>query len=456
VLSCNYFSFFSCKLAGDVRRITFPVGLEEFSGADFKRITIKRELAIKMKVSSSESSLVQTPAALLARFNGSHGYRFDGDTVHLNAVFALLHPDAHDRSWALQLWACPSAPASAQDLDGHKVAEVALPPMGELADESESFAVTGFTRPPAGTGDYTMVLVLASGRPGGFDEVHDFSVYPNRQEFIQPRINGNVFYWIDGARVQISVGRIENPRAVENTSGTLALELWALTEPYQGGSFEGHHLAGVEIGTLDGQNELTLAPIDLAFTQPPVGNWQITLLLREWTANGYVTRDFTNFSVRYVSVPAIVAAPAPVVEKLVAPAVEKTLKPAAIAAPAPVLAKAPEVAAVKAPEAIVNKAVASVVAKAPTPVSAATPVPAPVAKPAAALAPVKPAAAAPVAKGVSINSAKVEDLAAVKGLTTKLAQGIVKQRPYSSLEDLRRVKGLGAAILAKVKSSLRL
>jgi DNA uptake protein ComE-like DNA-binding protein len=44
----------------------------------------------------------------------------------------------------------------------------------------------------------------------------------------------------------------------------------------------------------------------------------------------------------------------------------------------------------------------------------------------------------------------------VKGLSAKLAEGIVKQRPFASLDNLRRVKGLDANILAKVRSSLKL
>src|SRR5580693_2000341 len=169
-----------------------------------------------MKSSFLENMSVQTPSVRLARLPGPHGYRFDGDTVHLNAMFALLDPAAHERSWALQLWACPCAPVSAQDLAGHIVAEVALPPIGELADEIEHFEVSAFARPPAGGGELVMVLVLAAGRPGQFNNVHDFAVFSNRQQFIQPRLSGNVGYRIDGARVRISVERVENPRAATN------------------------------------------------------------------------------------------------------------------------------------------------------------------------------------------------------------------------------------------------
>ena len=147
-----------------------------------------------MKTSFLENTPVQTPAAQLARLSGPHGYRLDGDTVHLNAMFALLDPAAHDRSWALQLWACPAAPASARDLAGHVVAEAPLPPMGEIADEIEHFDVSAAAWPPAGAGEHVMVLVLASGRPGQFNDLHDLAVYPRPQQFLQPRMLGNTGY----------------------------------------------------------------------------------------------------------------------------------------------------------------------------------------------------------------------------------------------------------------------
>jgi DNA uptake protein ComE-like DNA-binding protein len=399
-----------------------------------------------MKLLSLDNATVQTPAVQLARLSRPHGYRLDGDTVHLNAMFALLDPAAHERSWALQLWACPDAPSSAQDLAGHIVAEVPLPPMGELADETEHFEVSAFALPPAGGDEHVMVLVLASGRPGQFDDVHDFAVYPSRQLFVQPRISGNVGYRIDGARVQVSVECVENPRTEANRSGTLSLELWALSAPFAGGRFQGYDLAGVEIGSINGQNEWALQPIDLEFTPPPAGAWQIVLMLREWTASGFVTRDFTNFAAPFISAPVVEKTAALVVEKPSVAVVEKAVAPVVAKAPAQEVAKAVMPVVAKAPAPVTPKAPASVVAKAPAQG---------VRRSVAPVSPAKaPAAASP--KGVSVNTARIEELAAVKGLSAKLAEGIVKKRPFASLDDLRQVKGLGAKILAKVRSSLRL
>src|SRR5215813_1545147 len=110
-------------------------------------------------------------AVPLARLSGPHGYGFDGDRVHLHTRFAVMHDAAHQQDWALQLWACTSAPASSKSLSGHVVAEVALPPMSEIADEMEQMDMDAFANPPASGDDYIMALVLASGRPGQFDDV---------------------------------------------------------------------------------------------------------------------------------------------------------------------------------------------------------------------------------------------------------------------------------------------
>ncbi len=59
---------------------------------------------------------------------------------------------------------------------------------------------------------------------------------------------------------------------------------------------------------------------------------------------------------------------------------------------------------------------------------------------------------------VNINSADVATLQAVKGLGPKKAQAIVAYRnehgAFKSLEDLTKVKGIGAKRLAKIGQSL--
>ncbi len=82
---------------------------------------------------------------------------------------------------------------------------------------------------------------------------------------------------------------------------------------------------------------------------------------------------------------------------------------------------------------------------------------APAAKPAAgpaaaATAPVKQVVA--VAQPLDINTATVEQLAGVKGLTHTLAEAIVKGRPYKSTDELVKSRILTETLFTQVKDGL--
>jgi competence protein ComEA len=55
---------------------------------------------------------------------------------------------------------------------------------------------------------------------------------------------------------------------------------------------------------------------------------------------------------------------------------------------------------------------------------------------------------------VDINTAKKEELEAVKGIGPKKAEAIVANRPYKSLDDLKKVKGFGGKSFAKLSKDL--
>ncbi|HSI13846.1 MAG TPA: helix-hairpin-helix domain-containing protein [Chthoniobacter sp.] len=334
-----------------------------------------------------------------------HGYRFDGDTVHLHAMFAVHTPDAHSLSWALQLWACPAAPLPGSELVGHLVAEVTLPPIGEVADDTLAFEVATHAQTPAGRTEYVMVLALVTG-----EEVHDYRVYPRSERFYAPALRGAVGYRIDDARVSLSLQAIENPRPADNLSGTLAIELWALPTRYEGGAFSGFPLAGAAFDALPGQWEYRSRTFDLPFTTPPAGAWQIVAMLREWTAAGFQTRDHVNFDTPYL----------------------QSAPQAMPTASAPAVAQAP-VAAPK--KAVARKTTA---------------------KPVAADIDGIDFAKILKSNGISINKASVEDLAQARGMNRKLAEAIVKARPFRSLDDLLEVKGIGAKLLGKIRPGLKL
>lgn len=441
-----------------------------------------------MQHSTHQSSQPNSIPAPLAALGASHGYQLEGDTARLNAMFAIHAPAAHDRSWSLQLWACSAAPGHASELNHENawlVTEAALPPIGEIADDAEGFQVSGFATTPAGTADHVMVLALAAGRDGGFSEIHDFAVYPQLQSFPQPQLNGTVGYRIDGGQVVIEVGRVANPRQAGTTSGTLVLELWALDDVHSGGNFQGVPLAASTIGTLDGQHEYVDLSLAAPFTEPPAGSWNVVLMLREWTAFGFVTRDFANFPALFTVAPAeveTVEAAQPVVE--VAPAKTAAAKPEPAAVPKakapgksvkPGKPAKPSVSAPEAkapgkstkPAAPAKRSATAVEAKAveksdqPAAASVATPeaktsekskVSAPPATPSAA------ASAADAAKesAIPVNSANKAALLAIKGMPAKVAEGIIEKRPFESLDELVSVKGMGQKLLDKLRSKLRL
>jgi DNA uptake protein ComE-like DNA-binding protein len=250
-----------------------------------------RESTIVIQFTDTHS-LAQTNAA---RLGPNHGYRIEGDIALLHADIALS--SAHRSQWALQLWAC-ERPFSGGTLRGVKVAEAALP----LADaaETQRLDAEALARVPGGQRDYSMVLVLASGSNGAFDQIHDFANYPARERFITPHLDGSVGYQIDGSEVVLRADGIRNPRAADNLSGSLALELWALTDTYQGGPVEsGSLLASVDVGRIAGESTIVSFEQRVTFNPPVAGRWNVVLMLREWAPAGYVTRDFCTFAQQY-------------------------------------------------------------------------------------------------------------------------------------------------------------
>lgn len=344
------------------------------------------------------------------RIGFNHGYAFDGDSVRLDAELLVGNPGATaDQEWALQLWACET-PFAGEPVRGTKVAEL---PVGQLDSLNQSW-VSAFTAalPPAGHAEHSMVLVLASGRDGQFDAVQDFANFPRAESFVQPRLAGASGFSLGEQSVGMRVESLENPRASDNLSGTLSLELWALAAPYAAGTPDGTQLAAAQLGSLAGQHSWQDLDLTLPLAARPVGTWHVALLLREWTATGYATRDFANFSlpVSWTADEEPSAAPEPVKAE---PAAEPVAQP---------------------------KAAGKAASKAAAPKAAA--------KPAAK------AASADTASRVSINTASKAELAALKGLSKTAAAAIIAARPFKTIDELLTVKGIGAKLLDKLKNNL--
>ncbi|MFT3924385.1 MAG: helix-hairpin-helix domain-containing protein [Myxococcales bacterium] len=378
------------------------------------------------------NSIDSTPV----RLGQSHGYRIENDTVAINADLTVANDVAGSQAqWALQLWAC-DAPYAGGLLSGIKVAEAPvtlyeLPEAQPLRFDAQTAACL-----PGGQREYSMVLVLAAGQPGAF-LVHDFANYPAREHFAGPKLAGSVSYVIDGSEVTVRAERVSNTRPVDNLSGSLVLELWAQSMTADDVARHVTCLAQVQLGRLSGQTSLEAIEQRVPFQIPSRGDWKLSLLLREWTAHAsYITRDACDFAVAYAAAPL-----APVVEAFRpvegVPAVQ-----AAVNAAAPTQVAEPFQAPEAAEPTEASKASKGKKARDGARASARR----------------APAAANAIDSDqrISITQASVEELSALEGLSRKVALEIVKSRPFASIDELVRVRGIGPRMLQNLRGRLKL
>jgi DNA uptake protein ComE-like DNA-binding protein len=364
------------------------------------------------------------------RLGANHGYLIDGDIARIHADVEILDTSLPASHWALQLWACES-PHAGGPLSGVIVAEAAWHGGVDAAERLQRLDAEAHARVLGGQRDYAMVLVLASGENGQYEQVHDFANYPARQRFITPHLEGSVGYSVDGDQVMLEAGAVRSPRDADNLSGSLSLELWALADPYHGGHFAGLMLGRVDLGRLGGQSVLTAIAERAPFTAPSAGRWHVVMMLREWTGPaGYVTRDYARFAVPYVVGGVTPATPA-AAESSAAQVEETIAKPLAMEAGRVDAEPTPNATAAAVPERVVK-----------------TVLPAP--------SITSPTVKTRTQRGVSVNKASAEELAAIKGLSRPLAREIVKGRPYQSLDALLDVRGIGVKLLARLRPHLTL
>jgi competence protein ComEA len=326
-----------------------------------------------------------------------HGYQLDGDHVVINAELQIP-PQHAGGEWTLELWATEE-PYRSGPLTGIKIAPLALElptPIGPYVHQVDARAAAKF--PPQGRA-YAMMLALVEQGQDAPAAVHAFANYPERQSFQAPCFSGTVGYHVQGEEVVLQADGIRNPRARDNLSGTLSLELWAF--PESGPATEAVRLAAAELGCLAGQADLPEIERRVAFTEPPAGRFQLVLLLGEWTfAHGYVTRDRRDFVNRY----------------------ERELAPAA---PLPPLRPTERLRLVPPrPQEDEDAKAASPIAAARTGTDDAP---------------------------VSLQTGSLEELAGIKGLNLKLAKEIIKERPFSSVAELVRVRGIGPKTVARLE-----
>jgi hypothetical protein len=113
------------------------------------------------------------------------------------------------------------------------------------------------------------------------------------------QFSGTVGYSYVGTTAVLTADKVQNLDA-GGISGTLHMELWALSTPYTGTAVTGYKMAQYSLGQLSGG--FFFANINsgnIAFTPPPNGVWYFVMILTEFIGsgpnNGYATRDYANF-----------------------------------------------------------------------------------------------------------------------------------------------------------------
>lgn len=117
---------------------------------------------------------------------------------------------------------------------------------------------------------------------------------------------GNVDYSYGGNTAVLTADQIENfdPAGV---SGTLRMELWALTVPYTGTGGTGYKVAQYVIGQLPaGASLYNVSSGPVPFVLPPTGTWTFVLFLTEYAGlasdDGYGPTDWRNFTLTALAV----------------------------------------------------------------------------------------------------------------------------------------------------------
>ena len=274
---------------------------------------------------------------------------------------------------------------------------------------------------------------------------------------------GNTAFNIDQGRIYLNIDGIASDRFADNISGTLNLELWALPQRYNGSLDQGEQLAATSIGELFGQCYLENCQYDLIFVEPSMGEWNLVLLVREWDLDDFVTRDVVQFDLPYVVAGESIVADdsAAAVGQVIEVAFGEP-REAAVAEDAAVadVEKAADVEkeADVVKEAVAAKVVANVVEEKEAALAEKVAAEKTAAEKAAAeKATAEKAAADKIAAlkkklvRVNINTATEAELAAVGGISKKLAQSLVAERPFKTMDELVTVKGMGVRTLKKIE-----
>jgi len=126
-------------------------------------------------------------------------------------------------------------------------------------------------------------------------------------------LSGIVGYEAFGNSVTLSADRVDNFRAEGSISGQLALQLWALDQPYYGQGLYGYNLGEANLGTLRGGYYISDISRSVAFDEPPRGYYNMVLVLGEWNGYEYLIYDWYNLPTiqNFGGLPSYTPPPAP-------------------------------------------------------------------------------------------------------------------------------------------------
>jgi len=99
----------------------------------------------------------------------------------------------------------------------------------------------------------------------------------------------------NSSSVTLHVDRVQNNSS--GRSGSIRLRLWATASAYSGGTINGYILATYSFSQVLGPNQYySNVTQTIAFTAPSNGTYHTTLTLEEYTASGWVIRNFVTYS----------------------------------------------------------------------------------------------------------------------------------------------------------------
>ncbi len=122
-----------------------------------------------------------------------------------------------------------------------------------------------------------------------------------------PKIGGNCTYQFGpgNATVTLSYDLIKNS-SPENGTGTIQVQLWAMGEPYDGGSLRGHAVATYKLNPLEGGQQYSNLKRSLKASMPAKrGEYYMCLTVSEFREGGYVITDTRNMSRVITLAPAV-------------------------------------------------------------------------------------------------------------------------------------------------------